>query len=232
MPLPGEDLTAPLRHSTLFSCYTEADLQEVGRFSRPVLLRAEQVLFRESEPCQAIYCLVDGLIKLVVEGPDHHVKTVELVESGQTFAEAAMFSGQGYPVTAAALEDSQLVAVDAYSLMRYLRQHPELTWQMLAVMSRRLHQLVGQVKTATLHNAEQKVAAYLLAHFDPDEPESSVSHLPSRRSELAAVIGITTETLCRVIASFRRQGWVATTDSAIFIQAPRALEDLLHQPRR
>jgi len=227
-----EDLIEPLRHATLFSCYSETELQEVSHFSHAVSLRAEEVLFRESEPCRAIYCVVDGLMKLSVEVPDHHAKTVELIESGQTFAEAAMFSGQGYPVTASAVDDSRLVAVDAYTLMRYLRQHPELTWQMLAVMSRRLHQLVGQIKTVALHNAEQKVATYLLDHFDPDEPERSVSHLPNRRSDLASVIGLTTETLCRVVASFRRRGWITTTDSAIFIQAPGALQDLLSQPRR
>jgi CRP-like cAMP-binding protein len=172
------------------------------------------------------------MIRLYVAGPDQHEKTVEVVECGQTFAEAAMFSGQGYPVSAAAVEDSELVQIDAYSLMRYLREHPELNWQMLAVLSRRLHQMVGQIRSVTLHNAEQKVATFLLEHWDPEEPAEPVGHLPSRRAALASMLGLTTETLCRVVSSFRRRGWIATTDHGIYLQDREALNALLQRPRR
>jgi CRP-like cAMP-binding protein len=224
---PIQALITPLRQTTLFSGYPENDLLAVGRFSRLVSLPAEEMLFREGEPCRAIYCVNEGLVRLYLHGPEHQEKTVEVVEPGQTFAEAAMFSGQGYPVTAMAIEDSQLVEVDAYSLMRYLHDHPELNWQMLSVMSRRMHQLVGQIRSASLHNAEQKVASFLIQNYDPTEPGAAVAHLPPGRARLASMLGLTTETLCRVISSFRRRGWIVTTDTSIHVQSEPGLRGIL-----
>ena len=143
-----------------------------------------------------------------------------------------MFSGQGYPVSAVAIEDTRLIAVDAYSLMRYLRQRPDLNWAMLAMLSRRLHQLVGQVKSMSLHSAEQKVAQYLLDYYDADSPDRPVANLPPRRTDLAAVLGITAETLCRIIANFRKRGWIVTQDSAIVITEPQAMMALLQAEKQ
>ncbi len=216
-----------LRKTPLFSGYSETDLGEVARFARLAYAETGAVLFRESEPCSSIYCLVEGLVKLCLVGPKNQEKIVEFIGPGQTFAEAAMFSGQGYPGSAVAIEDSRLVSVDAYSLMRYLRQKPNLTWAMLAMMSRRLHQLVGQLKSMSLHSAEQKLAQYLLEYYDADFPGRPVANLPPRRTDLAAILGITAETLCRVIANFRKRGWITTKDSAIVITDPQAMLALL-----
>jgi len=216
-----------LGQTALFSGYSSMDLEEIRRFTRTTYLEAGEVLFRESEPCSAIYCVLDGLIKLCVHGPKNHEKIVEFIGPRQTFAEAAMFSGQGYPVSAIAIEESELIALDAYSFMRYLRQRPDLNWVMLAMLSRRLHQLVGQVKSMCLHNAEQKVANFLMEYYDPDTPDRPVSNLPARRAELASVLGITAETLCRTLTNFRKRGWIRTLDSAIIVDNPGRLHALV-----
>ena len=221
-----------LKRAYLFSGYAARDLAEVSRFAKLVHLESHDVLFRESEPCSAIYCLAEGLVKLCLYGPKRQEKIVEIIGPGQTFAEAAMFSGQGYPVSAVAIEDTRLIAIDAFSFMRYLRQRPELNWTMMAMLSRRLHQLVGQVKSMSLHSAEQKVAKYLMDYYDDDDPGRPVSNLPPRRADLAAVLGITAETLCRVIANLRQRGWITTTDSAIVITAPSQMTSLLKDHRR
>ncbi len=221
-----------LKKSHLFSGYAARDMAEISRFAKLVYLESHAVLFRESEPCSAIYCLVEGLVKLCLYGPKRQEKMVEIIGPEQTFGEAAMFSGQGYPVSAVAIEDSRLIAVDAFSFMRYLRQRPELNWTMMAMLSRRMHQLVGQVKSMSLHNAEQKVAKYLMDYYDDDFPTRPVSNLPPRRADLAAVLGITAETLCRVIANFRQRGWITTLDNAIVVSSPVDMRGLIMDVRQ
>ena len=221
-----------LRTTPLFAAFPDADMEAVAHFCHVRSFRPEEILFREGEACSAVYCLVSGLVKLYVSGPDDHEKVVEFVDPGRTFAEAAMFSGQGYPVTAMALDDSQVIAIDAFSLMRYLRQHADLAWQMLAVMSRRLHYLVNQIRSVSLHNSEQRLAAYLLENYDPEERDRPVARIPARRSELASMLGLTTETLCRAVAKFRCQGSIHTLDHDIVVQDPEALRELVNRPRR
>ena len=99
-------------------------------------------------------------------------------------------------------------------------------------MSRRLHFLVEQIRSVSLRNAEQRVAGYLLENYDPEDTTKPVARIPERRSELASILGLTTETLCRVVASFRRQGWIATVDHDIVVAEAHSLKGLLSKPRR
>ncbi len=219
-----------LRSTTLFSGFSQSDFDEMRNSFKAAYFEENAVLFHENEPCSAIYCVVSGLIKLFVTGPREQEKIIEFIEPGETFAEAAMFSGKGYPVSAMAIIDSRLVSVDAYQFMRFLNRRPELAWMMLSVTSRRLHQLVAQVRSMCLHTAEQKVANYLLEYYDPEVPGESVGHLPVRRAEFASALGLSVETLCRVVTNFRKRGWIRTHNSAIVVDDADALETLLNGP--
>ena len=227
-----EGLSGTLRATPLFSSFPEADLDTVCTFCKRMEFPAKEVLFREGEPCKAVYCVVSGLLKLYVSGPERREKALAFIPPGRTLGETALFSGQGYVASAMALQDSSVVAINAFSLLRFLGQHTELTWKVLAIISRRLHYAVDQVRSVTLHSAEQRLAAYLLDNHDPEEPGRAVTRLPVRRSDLASILGVTTETLCRVVAKFRREGWILTADHDILVREPEALQGLLAQPRR
>ncbi len=219
-----------LRATSLFAGFSRGDFDEIRRHCKAVEVQEGDILFAENEPCSGIYCVIDGLIKLFVTGPRDQEKIIEFIEPGETFAEGAMFSGQGYPVSAMAIMDSRLVSVDAYRFMRFLNRRPELAWMMLVVTSRRLHQLVAQVRSMCLHTAEQKVANYLMEYFDPDAPDQPVGHLPLRRAEFASALGLSVETLCRVVTNFRKRGWIRTHNSAIAVDRPQELKALLDAP--
>lgn len=216
-----------LRESALFAGYSEEQIGQVLKFSKRVSAERDAMLFRANEPCSAFYFVVSGMVKLYCRNDRNQEKIIEIVEPGQTFAEAALFSGQGYPVNARAMEDSELIAIEGFAFTRFLHQHPQLIWNMLSNLSRRLHQLVKQVETLSLHNAEQRVAAYLLEFSDVEAPQCLVRHLPPRRAELAGILGITVETLCRVLTSLRKRDLIQTEDSRIEVLDLSGLQRLL-----
>ena len=220
-----------MRENPLFSCYGDNDLTHLAAFSRLEWKRAGSVLFHEDEPCQSFYFLNSGLVQLYRDaavGPPEQTKVVEFIEEGESFVEGALFSGQGYPVAAKTLEDSELIRIDAVRFSRFISVRPRLCWRMLGGLGSHLHQLVGQIASLSLHNAEQKVAVYLLEHADGDDDKPVVRPLPSRRRELASRLNLSVETLCRVLSHFRRAGWILTEGSSgIRILEKRALQQVL-----
>lgn len=216
-----------LQQVALFSGLEEPDLDAVLDITHFRYLTAEDALFEMGQSCSAIYVADTGLIKLYLSGTGKQEKVVEFIEPGDSFAEAALFSGEGYPVSARAMQDSVVLAVDAFALTRLIRSRPHMSWNMLGVLSRRSHQLVRQLRTTSLHNAEQRVAAYLLEHYDSEQPEQPVGHLPHRRSEFACALGITPETLCRVLGKMRKNSWITTESSKIFVQDPEQLAGMI-----
>jgi CRP-like cAMP-binding protein len=224
---PLDELSFTLRLSPLFSGLAEGELREIAVMAQWRDVEEGERLFAAGDPCEAIYLVKAGLVKLYVLGPRGRQKVIEFVQPGDSFAEAAMFSGQGYPVNAMAIAPARLVGVDAFSLSRYLRAHPEMAWNMMAQMSRRLHQLIGQVRSMTLHNAEQRLAQFLLQGYDAGDPQSAVVELPSSRADLALALNVTPETLCRTLGKFKQAGWVGADKGRLVIHDAAGLANLL-----
>ncbi|MEN8174209.1 MAG: Crp/Fnr family transcriptional regulator [Pseudomonadota bacterium] len=201
-----------LRQCALFSGFSPEEFRSLLEISRYCYVREDTEIFKENEPCAAFYFVAEGLVRLSRTSPDGKLQVVEFTSPGETFAEAAMFSGQGYPVTATALLNSRLIEINAFRFMRQVHGDIGIAWKMLGNLSMRLHRLVGNLATNALRGAEQKVSAYLLDHEDPETGE--VPNLPARRTDLANRVGVTVETLCRVLSGFRKKGWIETKGSS------------------
>lgn len=229
-PLNGE-LMNVLKDAPLLAGAGSEHLDAIARLARSERHGENDLVFREGEPCGAFYFVVEGLVKLFVTTNRNHLKIVEFIAPGDTFAEAAMFSGQGYPVSALAVMDSRLIRIDAFGFTRYLQQHPDLCWSMLAQLSRRSHYLVSQIRQMALQSARAKVADYLLQRYSAEEPEAPLRSLPTRRADLAAAVGVTVETLCRVLSDFRNHRWIETRDSAVVVSQPDKLQRILREEK-
>jgi CRP-like cAMP-binding protein len=222
-----DELIVTLRVNHLFSGLPEEDLRAVVLMAHWREAEEGELLFRAGQPCDAIFLVKAGLIKLYVIGPQNKQKVIEFIPPGDSFAEAAMFSGQGYPVNAVAMTRSRLVAVDAFALSRFLHEHAAVSWKMMAQMSRRLHELVGQIRSVSLYNAEQRLAHFLVQNHDPAEPGAAISGMPARYAELARALSMTPETLCRTLGKFKQAGWVRSDGTTLFVVDPSALADVM-----
>lgn len=219
-----------LQEAALFADFTLEEIRHLGRFCHYQVLPARTALFQQAEACSHFYLLLSGFVELYLYHDAQHRKTVEFIAPGQTFAEAAMFSGQGYPVSAMSLQESEVLAINSMKFIQFLKSRPRLNWRLLSNLSRRLHQLIGQIAALSLLNAEQRVVAYLLEHCNEDEADCSVSHLPNRRAELASRLGLSVETLCRVLSQLKKQNLLETQQSQIKLLSPHRLRERLYQP--
>ncbi|MCB1875090.1 MAG: Crp/Fnr family transcriptional regulator [Chromatiales bacterium] len=217
-----------LRSASLFRGFDDHEITTIGALSQRSRLHCDEHLFRTGEPCRAFFYLISGAIKLYRIGQTGREKTIAFVKPGETFAEAAMFSGTGYPVDAVALENSELISVDCFRFSRHLQTEPRLTWKMLTTLSVRLHELVDQIDTLSTHTADQKVAAFILEHYSEDGLQRP---LPGNRSHFANLLGIKTETLCRSIGRFRDDGLIESDGADIRILDAAGLEAVIHKSR-
>ena len=203
-----------LRDIPLFANCSDPEYATIAGFCELFRAPAETKVFSEGDPATAFFFVAEGLVELVKRSPTGKEKVVEFMETGATFAEAVVFSGAYYPVSAMALMDSQLLRIDAVRFRAFLKKHPAVSTGMLSALSMRLHELIAQISSLTLLNAEQRVGHYLLQNLDPTEPGAPVRNVPNRRKELASRLNLTPETLCRVLATFRRRGWIASPSSS------------------
>ena len=92
---------------------------------------------------------------------------LEIIQPGQTFAEALLFSqARCYPVSATALKDSVLVSIEGQHYRNALEDAPKVCLAILASMSIHLHQRLKDIDTLTLANASRRVINFLFQERD------------------------------------------------------------------
>ncbi len=223
--------SAELQTIPICSSLTEAQLDEVRSAARVVRIEAGEPLFDMGERCTHFYFLRRGQIKLFRAAPDGGEKVLSVVSPGQTFGEAIMFLGEnaGYPVSAQAIEASELIGFKCDAIREFLRDSTDTCFQVMGSMSQRLHQLVLQIDELTLHNATYRLVGYLLKQLPEEALQSSDVQLMTPKLVVASRLSIKPETFSRILNRLRAIGLIDVDGSHIVLRDIEGLHYLIDQ---
>ena len=170
-----------------------------------VNLRAGHVLFRQGEPAQAFFIVMEGWIKLyrVTAAGDEAVLNV--LSEGESFAEAVTFTSGRYPATACAVTPARVMVISADHVIRCIREMPDIAIAMIASTSLHLHRMVQQIEQLMAQSATQRVAEFLTS-LAPCARGPCTIALPYDKSLIAGRLGLKPESLSRVFAKLRSIG--------------------------
>ncbi len=216
MPLSEQDL-ALMRRCYLFAGMAEADYREVVEHAHSVQLASGQTLFQQDTPFTDLYWVVEGMIRLYRVSPQGDEKVIDLIGPGRSFAEAVMFMGGNYPVCAAALAPSRLIAIDGMHLRQWLAQDTGRCFRLMAAMSVRMQKLVSDIEQLTLMKGTDRLLQYLLDHADPDETGRQVVELEAPKQVIASRLGIKPETFSRLLHKLADQGLIEVHEQRVYL---------------
>lgn len=163
------------------------------------------VLFQQGEPANSFFVILDGWVKVYRMTPDGSEAVVGVFRRGETFAEAAIFLGSRYPVSAEVVTTSRLLRIDGEMLRRRIREQPDLALSMLASASHHLKFLVEQIEQIKLLSGPQRIADFLVRLCSKTSGEETVE-LPYEKALIANRLGMKPESLSRALAKLRPHG--------------------------
>ena len=179
---------------------------------------ADALADQQGQPAEHFFLVLKGRVKLYRISADGQEKVVEIIQAGQTFAEAVMFMQRSeYPVCAETLEAVQLVSVPNRLMLCLLQENPQACLRLLGNMSMRLHQRLGELETLTLQNATQRLALYLIQQLEDRSQETVDIELQLSKRLIAARLSMQPETLSRIMARLNQQGLIAMSGRNIHI---------------
>lgn len=208
-------ILAILRRHHLCDRLPEQAFQDVCSLANLRRLEAGDCLFHQGDNAERFYLVLDGQIKLIRTLPEGQEKLVEVIQAGQSFAEALLFSGaRCYPVTASALRATSLVSIDGMHYRHLLEEQPKICLDLLASFSIRLHQRLNEIDTLTLANASRRVVRYL--GQAPQNAKGDIQLNVSKRL-VASQLGIQPETFSRILHRLIDAGLIAMQQRTIQI---------------
>ena len=213
-----------LKQSHLFTSLSDNQIDHVCNHCKIIKLKEGQRLFSQGDDVDYFYMVHTGKLKLYRVSPDGQEKIIEIIKAGEVFAEALMFMDQPhYPVNSSALTQTDLIAIHTKTFKEMLSGSVETCMKLLGDMSFRLHQLINEIDTLTLHSGTCRVASYLL-HNMPNNKQSF--ELDVAKSVIAARLSVKPETFSRITRRLRDKGVLSIDGNTITIHNRNALKEL------
>jgi CRP/FNR family transcriptional regulator, nitrogen fixation regulation protein len=202
----------------VLTAYNGADIAQSGQLDAFVALEriGTRLSFSRNAEIYAESGDVDFWYK-VVAGT---VRICKLLADGRRHIAEFRFGGDCFGIDSASERMYSAEAVDDVIVMRYRRsateqlveQNPVVARLLRDTMLRELGSAHGRTLMLGRMTAPERVAAFLLEMFDRRDT-AKVLELPMSRHDIADYLGLTIETVCRILSSLRRDGTIAIPNS-------------------
>jgi CRP-like cAMP-binding protein len=214
-----------LRQHYLFGILDDSQFERVLPAVQRLSLAEDDHLFHFGDRARHFYLLRTGQIQLYRLSPGGEEKVIEIIQPGQSFAEAVMFFQINvYPVSAKAVLTSELWRVDMAVFLNMLQESNELCLRLLGGMSKRLHGAIQDIDQLTLQNASMRVIQLLLQSAPENSPGQYSVEWETPKQILASRLSVRPETFSRILQQLSRKGLIAVQGKTVEVLNAKALQ--------
>lgn len=223
---PSDSPLSQVRRETfattaLFATLTPEERQQIAALAVEKQFQAGDVLFYEGSPCDGLYVIGSGTVKISKASSSGREIMLAVESAPSSVAEVPLFDNGTNPATVTALRDTVAFLVHIEDFRRFCHQYPEVPMKVLAVVGRRLRQLIGLIEAVTFGSVRQRLAGTLLQAAEA--AAAGELQIPLTHEELALRLGTVREVVSRNLARFQAEGMVRIVKRQIEIVDPAAL---------
>lgn len=214
-----------LSRQPLFRGLSDIDLAQISAGCREFRVRKNELLFHKNDQPEGMHVVVMGQVKLALPSSQGVEKIVQMCGPGATFGEAVVFLDKPYPVSAQAMADSLVLLISKRVLLDAMDANSLLSRKMLASLSARLHELLGDMETCTLRTSMQRVVCFLVQCAPAGDETVFDIVLPSSKQNIASHLNLAPETFSRVLGHLTDKGLIRVKGRTITVLDRQALSN-------
>lgn len=201
--------------------------ERFGRARQQVAMRGNRTVYRPGDVCDAVYTVIDGSVVLGRVTPRGDRQAVHLVAPGGTFGYRALIEGGRRLDAAWCGRDSLLCQIPAAEAEAAFAVNANLEDIFLRGLADTLADAQDRMlRVATLGVRERLLLLLdsFLAPFSHTAGDAWLIVTPVRRADMAALAGMTPETLSRCIRRIEAENLARFSRHHILIPAPSAFQ--------
>jgi CRP-like cAMP-binding protein len=198
----------------------EEQLEELARYSRTTTRKVGVTLFRQGDPADTFYLLIEGCIELRARPPGRRVyRTIELVTPSCTFGDESLFDVAEYLASARVLEQSKLLMLGRDHFDRMVESHPDIAAGVLRCSGYCLTDTVRRAAILTQAPAEVALRMLLAELATPERQNGETVSVRITHAQLAGVLHVSRETVSRMLGQLVSKGVVELGRGVIKVHA-------------
>lgn len=175
----------------------------------------KSILFIENQMADYFYYVIEGNIKLSKLTENGKETIIRIVHSNEIFAEATLYGRKTYPVNAAAINKTYLLAVSIKGFQELCSKNNTFVLKLFITMSHQLRYLVDMINDLSSTDTTKRLLKYLYSL--KEKKGSSTIKLPIPKRDLAMLLGAAPETISRIFAKLQNDGFIKIQGKEITI---------------
>ncbi len=200
-----------LQRVSLFAQLQPRELADVASALRLARVPANSNLMSMEQPGNRVYIILSGTVKVFVDHVDGTEVILALLGPGEVVGEMSLVDNLTRSASVTTLESSTLAWMDRASFWHELQSIPQLTTNMVTMLSRRLRLANTRLRANATLDVEGRAALQILALAQEfgEETEDGV-RIPVRLSQndLAALVSASRVRVNQIMVEYKRRGYI------------------------
>lgn len=210
--IPIRQIQRPGCQNTLFGLLESTEGPNAQRAIEVMDYSTGDAIYRQGQVGHHIHAVCKGLVRLEQKLPDGGTRIVRLLQAGSVFG-LELMSNEAFMHSAVSVGKSRVCRTPAPSLQRLAEHDPALHQSLMQEWSVALQEADFVISHLSTGSARQRVARLLL-HMSQSSRQDGICQAPPR-DNMASLLGLTSETVSRTTAAFKRECMV-TEECGVF----------------
>ncbi len=191
---------------------------------KEVRFTAGDVLFAQGQLSTSLFSLTSGVVKITCSTSDGREQIIGLSHPGKLLVGLQSISGDSYEYSAIAATDVTACKISHRALLTAVGEDPDIAMRLIAALNAQLAHSRALMEVMGHHCAAAKIASFLMLVAPRPVNGNGSFSLPFSRSDIAGMLGLSEETVCRQMAKLKRQGVINAPRGTVKIQDWPALQ--------
>lgn len=197
---------------------------------RRMLYRRGDRIFSEGQPGREMYVVESGKIRIFLTTQEREL-TLAILKIGDFFGEMALLEDLPRSASAAAMEETRLIAIGKEDFKFLIQEHPEIAMKVLGRFSGRLRDADNLINLLMLGETAGKVIGELMKEAmnlpDYDKATTRESLIPITLKSLAKQAGLSLSEVSQIMSELVRIGFAADSPDGIILRRHNKLRTFL-----
>lgn len=196
-------------------------------FGEAQICPAKAVIFKMDTPSNAVYHLEQGLVKLVRVTSNGNQVIVGLRYRDWLIGAPAVLLDKPYSYTAIAVVPSLIRGIPKKRFIDLVKMNAQFSWHINQQLSQQISNHMKQVAALSYLSAQKRLELFLSDMIRELEPTGKYKPdsfpLPFNNQELAQILMITPEHLCRILVAMEKKGLVQRRKGDLVVADPTSI---------